>query len=153
MSDYGLPTEAKEFLKSGQQFHYDATCCEAGLVTLKTYDELKLTEIWVNSEASPIQEDDPHAGEEGYYVIPCVDLIATCEGYDPEGILIWLPGYQVFGQWDCDHWDVVIFPSTKWTNIVANPAHYLGAQWDGSMEGQEYLRPWNQCEFKVGRPF
>lgn len=153
MPDFDLPKEVIDYLKSGQQLQYDAAQCEAGSVTLKKYEELAISEIWVNSYGSPIQAEDPHSNDEGYYIVPAVDLVATCEAYGPEGILIWLPTYKVFGQWDCDHCDVVVFPQITWAEIVANPARYLGAQWDANQADYEYLQPWDRCKFKYGTPF
>lgn len=153
MQDFGLPKETIAYLKAGKQFHYNPSQCEAGSVKLKTYSELETSEIWVNSYQSPIFDDDPHAGEDGYYIVQSVDLVSECEAYGAEGILIWLPDYQMFGQWDCDHWDVVIFPETKWEDIVADPAIYLGAQWEANSKVGQYLKPWDKCEFKLGRPF
>ena len=36
------------------------------------------------------------------------DLAAL--GYDPVGVLVWLPVEGCFGAWDGDHWDLITFP-------------------------------------------
>jgi hypothetical protein len=153
MKNFGLPKDTIDFLKTGKQFNYDPSRCEAGSVKLKNYSELEMGKVWVNSYQSPIANEDPHAGEDGYYIIPSVDLISECEAYGAEGILMWLPDYKIFGQWDCDHCDVVVFPETKWGDIVSNPALYLGAQWEVDLNGGQYLKPWDKCKFKRGSPF
>ena len=153
MSRYDLPSDTENFLKRGKQLVYDEPNCEAGKVALKKYDELSLSEIYVDSEQSPIQNEDPHFGEAGYYVVRAVDLVSECLTYGAEGILVWLPDYKLFGTWDCDHWDILVFPEATWADIVANPALYLSAQWKPNLEIGNYLKPWPFCEFKLGRPF
>jgi hypothetical protein len=153
MTKDDLPRETEEFIKRGEQFVYDASQCEAGEVKLKRHDELTLSEVYVNSEQSPIQSEDPHANDEGYYIVRAVDLVGECPAYGAEGILMWLPDYKVFGTWDCDHWDMMIFPCSSWSDIVANPARYMAAQWGPDLEIGEYLKPWDKCKFKQGKPF
>jgi hypothetical protein len=148
---FDLPQEVVDFLKAGKQFEYDPSACEPGAVKLKKLDEVKLDEIYVNSCDSPIETEDPHAGENGYYAVQAVNLVGECKAYRAEGILIWIPDYKVFGQWDCDHGSIMIFPQISWTDIVDDPAYYLGAQW-APLESDEYLKPWDKCEFKPGLP-
>jgi hypothetical protein len=50
MKDLGLPKETIDFLKSGKQFVYDPTQCQAGIVKLKNFEELEINEIWVNCD-------------------------------------------------------------------------------------------------------
>lgn len=91
MDEKLFPHDLVTYLKGGKQLKYDADECEPGQIILLPFDELMLGEVYIDSEESPIAENDPHAGEEGYYSVPAVNLVADCEGYDPEGILIWLP--------------------------------------------------------------
>ena len=77
--------------------------------------------------------------------------MADAEGYDPEGILLWIPSLTTFGSWDNDHWDLIVFAGASWEDIVSDPPRFLNAQWDA---GGEYLRPWEHgFEWKPGRPF
>jgi hypothetical protein len=146
-----IPPDLADFLRAGKQLEYDAALCEAGKVALKSYDELSVSDVYVDSEESPLRAADPNAGVTGYYSVPAVSLVAECEGYDPEGIMIWLPDYSLYGTWDSDHWDVLVFPHATWSDIVRDPVPFLNAQWEDGFG--EYLAPWERYEFRKGRPW
>jgi hypothetical protein len=74
MKDLGLPKETIDFLKSGKQFVYDPTQCEAGIVKLKNFEELEINEIWVNCDRYSILDGNPHADEDVYYAVKSVNL-------------------------------------------------------------------------------
>jgi hypothetical protein len=147
-----IPPDLTDFLHAGKQLEYDTALCEAGVIVLKSPDELSVSDVYVDSEESPLRDSDPNAGVEGYYAVPAVSLVAECEGYDPDGILIWLPDYSLYGTWDSDHWDVLVFPQVAWSDIVGNPVPYLNALWEHGVEC-EYLAPWGRHEFNRGRPW
>jgi hypothetical protein len=148
-----LPKELKNFLQSEQQLEYDHSNCEPGKITLKKFKDLNVGEVWIDSEESPIAEKDPNKEKEGYYSVPAVSLTEDCEGYDPDFILLWLPNENLFGTWDCDHWDLKIFPEATWNDIVKSPLPYINAQWEGDSKIVEYFVPYPEYEFKLGRPF
>ncbi len=147
-----LPPDLREYLTRENHLEYDAEDCEAGRITLKRLRSLRIKDIYVDSENSPLEESDPNAGKRGYYAISAVSLLASCEGYDPEGILVWLPDQSTFGTWDNDHWDVLVFPNVSWTDIVKDPVPFINAQWRHGVPF-EYLVPWPKYEFKLGRPW
>jgi hypothetical protein len=149
MNTLNLSDETIEFLRAGQQFQYDHSRIEAGEVKLKRLDQLKMGEIWIGTD----MEGDPHADENGYYAISSVSLTGECKSYNPEFILLWLPCEQLFGTWDCDHWALKVFRGATWSDIVANPAGYLNAQWDYTDKLGTPFVPWPSYEFKTGRPF
>ena len=92
--------------------------------------------------------------DEGYYEVPAVSLTGQCQAYDPEFILLWLPNEQIFGTWDCDHWDLYVFRDRTWPDIVADPATYLDSSWnDYQRKNSEYYKPYPEYEFKEGMPF
>ena len=154
MSDLNIPEELRAFLAAGQQLDYDPATAEPGAVGLKSLDELELGVVWIDTQESPLAGDDPESGSEGYYEVPAVSLTGTCEDYDPEFILLWLPEERAFGTWDCDHWDLYVFRDTTWPDIVAAPARYLNAQWaDYERKLSEYFKPFPRYPFKPGRPF
>ncbi|MBI5352340.1 MAG: hypothetical protein HZB50_06840 [Chloroflexi bacterium] len=153
MDEKLFPQDLVSFLKSGEQLSYDTDECEPGQISLLSFDELSLGEVYIDSEESPLAKKDPHAGEEGYYSVPAINLVADCDGYDPEGILIWLPDQKVFGTWDIDHWDVLIFPDVTWSDIVSDPAKYINAQWERDDVKCEYFQPFPKYPFKTGKPF
>jgi hypothetical protein len=142
------------FLTTGQKLQYDHSKCEPGKVVLKSFTELKLGKVLINSSESPLYEEDPHADEKGYYEVPAVSLTKECASYDPEYILLWLPNEELFGSWDSDHWDLYVFPETGWSDIADDPIPYINAQWmDYNREVSEYFQPFPDYEFKPGMPF
>jgi hypothetical protein len=148
MNPFDLPSDFMEFLQSNKQLEYNPTGCEPGTVVLKILDELSLDEVSVRTMRLPFAEDDPHRGEYGYYVVRAVALVRECKSYRPKGVLLWLPDYKSFGQWDDDHKVVTYFPGTKWSRIAARPAPYLNAMWDGNRGVGTLLVPWEKGVFK-----
>ena len=154
MSELHLPEDLETFLGSDGQLTYDVEAVEPGHVGLASRAELQLGVVWINSDQSPLEEDDPHAGEDGYYEVPAVSLTNECEAYDPEFILLWLPNERLFGSWDCDHWDLFVFRDKTWGDIVADPAKYIDVQWsDLDREISEHFKPYPRYPFKPGSPF
>lgn len=147
-----IPSDLREYLSREKHFEYNAEECVAGKITLKRLRSLRIKPIYIDSENSPLEQSDPNAGKRGYYEVPAVSLLAGCEGYDPEGILVWLPDQSSYGTWDNDHWDVLVFLNVNWTDIVRDPVPFINAQWRHGTPF-EYLVPWNQYEFKPGRPW
>lgn len=154
LSEMNLPSDLVLFLTAGKPLEYDPSSVEPGVVGLKSLDMVELGVVWVNADESPLRKDDPHAGDDGYYAVPAVSLTGTCEAYDPDFILLWLPGEQMFGTWDCDHWDLYVFPDKTWSDILSDPATYLNAQWgDYKRKQSEYFKPYPKYAFKEGMPF
>jgi len=149
MSTFKLPDDAVEFLRAGRQLTYDHRRIEAGEVKLKRLDELSQGEVWIGTN----MEGDPNAGRDGYYAVPAVSLTRECKAYSPEFILLWLPQDQLFGAWDCDHWVLTVFREASWSDIVANPAPYINAQWDCEDTLGIKFVPWPKYKFKKGMPF
>jgi hypothetical protein len=116
-----LPIDLREFLESRGKLKYNAADCEAGAVVLKDLSQLSLATISV----IPNGKQSANA-----YRVQAVSLTHECEGYDPEFILLWMPNEQLYGSWDADHSRLLVFPLTKWTDIVQNPIPYLNSQWD-----------------------
>ena len=147
-----LPTDLREYLGCEKYLDYDTNECVAGKVTLKRLRSLRIESIYVDSEGSPLEKSDPNANKKGYYAVPAVSLLARCEGFDPAGILVWLPDQLSYGTWDNDHWDLLVFPHVTWTDIAKNPVPFINAQWQHGI-AFEYFVPWNQYKFKRGRPW
>lgn len=148
-----LPDDLVAFLREGRQLEYDSTKCEAGSIKLVPLGQHKIGEVWVDPECHPLREQNPHAGQEGYYAVPAVNLVAEAEKYDPEYILLWLPRSRLYGTWDCDHWELRVFPGVTWTEIAASPLKYVNAQWYPEDVENEVLIPWPEYPFKKGMPF
>jgi hypothetical protein len=148
-----IPDDLREFLRKKKQLEYDASECEPGQIKLLPLSKLKLGEVWINAEAKKKKRGgDPHAGEEGYYAIPAVNLVAEAEEYEPDFILLWLPEEELYGTWDCDHWELLVFPDVTWTDIAEDPLPYVAAQWDGPDPGVP-LVPYPKYPYHPGRPF
>jgi hypothetical protein len=150
MQKAGLPEDLLEFLENESQLDYDPDDCECGQVTLFAHNKLSPSVVFVDSDDAPFANLDPHAEEEGCYVVPAINLVAECEGYDPDGILIWLPDQRVFGTWDSEFWNVLIFPNATWNEISASPVKYLNALWEPEAVHCEYLRPFPSYPFQPG---
>lgn len=149
MIESKLDSELVEFLKSGREFKCDWSQIEAGPVGLHSIDELEEGVVWMGTE----DPDDPNFEKDGYYEIPAISLTGTCESYDPEFILLWLPDQKRFGTWDCDHWMLFVFDDATWSMIEADPAAYLDAQWNPGDVVQSRFRPWGTYPLKEGSPF
>jgi len=108
----------------------------------------------VNEE--PGAEEDPHIDDEepGFYVIPAVDLVASCTGdYPPEGLIAWIPDLEMYATWDSSHLDILVFGNATWTDIAASPLRYVNAQWSEDRPGY-YLAPWlHGYEYRPGSPW
>ncbi|WP_415901028.1 hypothetical protein [Neptuniibacter sp. QD48_11] len=123
-----IEKDLKDFLRQGLQLEYDHTKAEAGFIGLHSLEELSEGVVWVCPEAN-----------EGYYEVPAVSLSSTCEAYDPEFLLLWLPKEKLYGAWDCDHWSLTVFPGAVWTDIIADPVKYLNAQWIPDLVGKQII--------------
>ena len=135
------------FLKAGQKLKYNVAKSEAGPIVLKPLDHLKLGTFEVLTEETPAHEKDPNRGKSGRYVVRCVDLVAECDAYGPDGILAWLPDDKCFASWDPDHLHLIAFPQTTWTQIVKAPAKYLDAQWGDFESFGQHIEPWKHGKF------
>jgi hypothetical protein len=116
-----LPGDLVDFLIRNKSLCYDERKCTVGHVELVTIESLLSGRIYVG----PGEESQ----KKGYYTMPAVDLVAECEGFGAWGILVWLPGMQKFGTWDCDHRQLRVFPKARWSDIVKKPTKYLNALW------------------------
>ena len=94
-----LPDDLILFLRSGQQPRYDVSICEAGEIRFHALDQLVVKYFPMD----PTGDDDPHADDHGSYLVKGISLVASCDDYDPEGLLIWLPLDQRYGIWDGEH--------------------------------------------------
>jgi len=147
-----LPNDLTEFLKAKRQLEYAASECECGQVILCPLGKHELGEVWVDGHSLHDVASDPNTGVEGYYAVPAINLVESCDGYDPEHILSWIPDRDLYISWDCDHWEITMFPSVTWRQITDSPLRYVNAQWESPSIGHPLI-PWPQFPFKKGRPF
>ena len=149
-----LPNDLVAYLSSRKPLSYDVAKSEPGPVSLKRVDDLSVRYVYVDTNDSPLKDEDPHYREKGYYAVSAIDLIDQCnDSYDPSGILMWLPEYQMYGTWDSDHWHLIVFPDINWSDIVRDPLRFLNAQWSADLGKGEYLKAWLKSKFYKGMPF
>lgn len=142
MDDMNLPEDLTRFLSDGRQLDFDPARCETGRITLNGLEDLKAETFNLQTYATPLETEDPHWEDGGYYHIPAVSLVKECEDYEPRFLLVWLPQEGVFGTGDEEHGHLLTFPGVTWTDIVAGPIPYLEANWNPEDGRSVYLRPW-----------
>jgi hypothetical protein len=147
MAELNLPADLVAFLRCGQQPEYDPTSCEAGAITLLPLDQLKV-EFFPMTPDSP---EDRHAGENGSYLVQGVSLVASCDGYDPVGLLLWLPVDGRYGLWDGEHGTLRVFGThVTWSDIAGDLPRHLNAHWglDDSVPVSD-LAPWRHHAYNA----
>lgn len=122
LQNLNLPNKLIAFIRAGKFLSYNKEKSIIRNIEIVSLDSLLLGRIYV--------EPGMKSSKKGYYTIPVVDLIAECEGFDPWGLLVWLPDVQMFGTWDSDHRKLQVFPKARWEDIVSDPLKYLNAQWE-----------------------
>ena len=154
MADLTLPADLVEFLRAGKQLEYDPATCEAGAVTLLPPDRLKVELFPMDCQSTEVEEQDPHNGELGCYLVEGVNLVAACTGgYEPAGLLLWLPREKRYATWDDSHCVIRVFgPEVDWSRIVEAPARHINAQWADPSEDApptSCLVPWPRYAYSA----
>ena len=116
-----LPDDLTDFLTAKRQLEYAARDCECGQVILLPLGKHELGEVWLDGQSLHDVASDPNNGVEGYYAVPAVNLVESCDGYDPEHILSWIPDSDLYISWDTDHWVITMLPSVTWRQIADSP--------------------------------
>lgn len=145
-----VPEELIKFLNAGRTLEYDASKCTVGCVSLHLPDQIQFKEFGVNSQHNARwAEEDPHVDEQGDYIVRAYDLVAECEHYCPEGILIYVPELGVYGNHDHDHHAITSYPRVTWWNIVGDPIRFLtGCFRFPQLELNPILNPVGKFEFR-----
>jgi hypothetical protein len=150
-----LPDDLREFLDCGRQLSYAFNECEAGRITLLSLELLKLELFPTDVDNGPLDNSaDPHHGQLGCYLVPAVSLVAECDGYDPGGLLLWIPSEASFGTWDSSHTLIEAFdPSVSWAEIASDPLPHINSFWgEERVGGLAPLVPWPRYEYDPGQP-
>lgn len=145
--ELNLPPDLLAFLTEGKQLQYDPESCEAGTITLVSLPELKLERFPVETGSLDLYESDPHFPGRNSYLVLGVNLVANCTGgYEPIGLLLWLPVELRYGIWDSSHCGIQVFgPEVTWDEIAAKPIPHLNAGWEGidpESPPMDALVPW-----------
>lgn len=135
-----LPPDLVQFLKAGAVIEYDPSDCEIGAFKLRSLDEVEEIELALSTQGDECISDDPHKGR-GHYIVLAIDLLKECEGYDPEGMLVYIPELKQYGNFDCDHESLVVFPGMSWSDFVADPVKYINGAWGPDVEIAESVNP------------
>src|SRR5688572_20584684 len=95
--------------------------------------KLKLERFPVETSGSDFFKQDPHYPQVNSYLVPGVNLVASCTGgYDPEGLLLWLPVERRFAIWDSSHCKIGVFGAeVNWDELCQAPCAYINAGWTG----------------------
>jgi len=91
----------------------------------------------------------PYDHMHGTFYTEAYSLVHT-DDYLCDGILVWLPRLKMFGTWDSDHYELLVFPDVSWNDISADPAKYIAAQWDNSFSFpfvQGIVNVWEYFDF------
>jgi hypothetical protein len=150
-----LPPDLVAFLKARRQLDYEVSTCEAGRVLLLPQDQLRVRLYPTDVDNGPIDNtNDPHFRELGCYLVPGVSLVAQCDGFDPDGLLLWLPEEECYGTWDSTHTLIEAFSrGVSWTDIANDPVLYINSLWnDERVGGLTPLIPWPRYQYDQTQP-
>ena len=164
MKDLRLPSDLAEFLEAGRQLDLDPEQAAPRHLRLRGIGELEPGPVYLNAaeeghpwgegdEADP--DNDPHLDDDGYYVVPAVDLVASADNYPPQHLLTWIPSRREFGTWDSGHLELLVFPRVSWTEVVADPLKWVNAPWydAGQWPPGVYVSAWlHGYEWEPGTP-
>ncbi|MEM7784446.1 MAG: hypothetical protein AAF939_09025 [Planctomycetota bacterium] len=87
-----------------------------------------------------------------YYPISVYDLLSDLYGYEPHGVLVWVPTISQFGTFDNDHGVLRSFPNKTWTEMMRSLDKYIDCQWYPERIPNELVRPWRDQRFKNSIP-
>ncbi|MEM7475690.1 MAG: hypothetical protein AAF483_11925 [Planctomycetota bacterium] len=152
MQYLNLPQDLVSFYESGRPRQFSDEDCEAGATELFDFSELEIQRFPMETGSLDNCDDDPNRAKANSYLVPAVDLICSCTGgYDPTGLLLWLPEEGRFGTWDSSHCIISVFSDcVTWDLIEQSPAEYINAQWTGMYADSppsEPLLPWLKYEY------
>jgi len=142
-----IPKGLVEFLEKHSKKRMECDPAIKGKVEIDWFttfssEELCISTFKIDTSEYYLNYDEPGDDPELIYEITGIDLIKGCEGYDPEGILIYFPQFSEFGSWDCDHMIITMYPKASWETISANLFDYVNGQWYPDRVNHYLLRPW-----------
>src|SRR5271154_3508878 len=91
MSKDDLPDDLVAFLESDRRLDYDAAACEIGVFTFRTLDEIEEIDLTVSAE-----------DHKSTCTIRALDLMKSCEEYDPLGMFVFIPSLRKYGSYDSE---------------------------------------------------
>jgi hypothetical protein len=143
MSRDDLPNDLVEFLSGDRQLEYDAADCEIGRFSFRPLADVVPIELGLSTQGDDWLADDPHSGR-GHYLVDALDLLADCEGYDPDGLFVYVPELAAYASFDCDHESLIVYPGLDWTQFAADPVRYINAAWGPDPDVAQVVNPIGQ---------
>ncbi len=141
-----IPEDLEAFLKSGKDLEFLDRKAKRRKMKLKRLEELQLGQIYVTSEETEFEDEDPNCYG-GYYVVAAVSLVQEAWSLAPQNLLMWFPKYESFGQYDSNHYNALRFEETKWKTIMNNPVPYLNAKYEPSESPfATPITPWREAD-------
>ena len=119
MSKDELPDDLVEFLESDRRLEYDASACEIGAFTFRTPGEVEEIDLTVSAK-----------DHKSSCTIRALDLLKSCEVYDPRGMFVYIPSLRKYGSYDSELEVLITYRGMSWSNFLADPARYINAAWD-----------------------
>jgi len=80
-------------------------------------------------------------GDRQMHEISGIGLTKSCPNYQPEGIMVWFPSLGLYGSWDCDHHEIMVFPGIRWTDVMRRAQAYFNASWYPESVAHRFLQP------------
>ena len=114
-----LPDDLIEFLESDRRLGYDAAACEIGNCAFRSLDEVEEIDLIVCA-----------ADHESSCTIRALDLLKSCETYDPQGMLVYIPSLRKYGSYDGDQEVLITYRGMSWSAFLTDPVRYINAAWD-----------------------
>ena len=105
-----LPDDLVEFLESDRRLEYDASACEIGVFTFRALEEVEAIDLTVRAK-----------DHESTCAIRALDLVKSCEVYDPRGILVYIPSLRKYGSYDSEEKNLITYRGMAWSDFLADP--------------------------------
>lgn len=115
-----LPDDLIAFLQSGCRLDFDAADCEIGVFSLRFLNDIEEIAMTVAAEKG-----------DSSCVIRGLDLLKSCEDYNPRGMLVYIPSLRKYGSYDAEKKSLITFRDMSWSAFRADPAKYINAGWSG----------------------
>ncbi len=153
-----IPDDLQNFLATNEDRRFTFERNEESEMEVDSFEfyapnEVKLSRFTIDTYEYHLNHNETGNDPELRYDIQGVDLIRDCGGYEPEGILIYIPEFQEYGSWDCDHGLIAVYPNVGWSTIETRLVDYVNAQWYPQLAEQYLLRPWADDRCSKIKPY
>ena len=143
-----LPPDIAAFLRGDRTLNCEFSDCEIGRFAFHPLDGVPQIELFLSTQGDDWIDDDPHSGI-GHYVVDALDLLASCDDYDPAGLFVYVPQLELYGSFDCDHESLIVYPNLTWPAFSADPVRYINAAWGPDPDVAIPVNPIGQFPHRV----